>query len=140
MRFHIRHFIDMTINAMTIYTRGNSTITRRTLKDLSEGGLCFKSNTPFPNGTRIHLRIPVQDPPFETKGRVTWCTQKGSSFEVGVEFERNSIDEMLRMVGQACELKRYVRVEREKGRYISMDQAIREWLADSDNIISERVA
>jgi hypothetical protein len=140
MRFHIRHLIDMSIHAMTIYTRSNSRVTKRKLKDLSEGGLCFKSLMPFTRGTRIHVRIPVQKPPFEARGRVSWCSQKGSGYEVGVEFERQSIDEMLRMVGRACDLKRYVRLEREKGRYITTDQAARERLVEYDVVIEEKVA
>ena len=140
MRFYIRHLVDMTIHAMTIYTRSNSVVNRRKLKDISEGGLCFKSRTPISMGEKVHIRIPIQEPAFETKGRVTWCCPKGSEYEVGIEFERNSVDEMLRMVGQTCDLKRYARLQREKGRKLSTDEAVREWLADCDGIVSEKVA
>ena len=140
MRFHIRHLIDLTIQAMTIYTRGDSTATGRQLKDMSEGGVCFKSPTPFNKGTKIYIRIPVQKPPFETTGRVSWCRPKGACYEVGVEFERREIDEMLRMVGQACDLKRYVRMQRAKGRAVATDQAVREWLAEYEGIDAGKVA
>lgn len=140
MRFHIRHLVDMTIQAMTIYTRSNSAVTRRRLKDLSEGGLCFNSNVPFSKGARVYIRIPVQEPAFEARGRVSWCRNKGRDYEVGVEFERRSIDEMLRMVGQACELKRYARLQQEQGRLLSVDQAVREWIAESKGLIVKEVA
>lgn len=140
MRFHIRHLIDLTIQAMTIYTRGNSVATSRKLKDMSEGGVCFKSLTPFQKGTRIYVRIPVQTPPFEASGRVSWCREKGADYEVGVEFERREIDEMLRMVGRACDLKRYVRMERKNGRFITIDQAARERLAGYDVTMGDKVA
>ncbi len=140
MRFHIRHFIDLTIQAMPIYTRRGSVVTQRKLKDISEGGLCFKSKVSIAKGTVLHFRIPVQQPAFEAKGQVSWCRLNNSYYDIGVEFERNSVDKMLKMVGQVCELKRYVRLEKKKGREISIDQAAMECLMDYVEITKKEVA
>jgi hypothetical protein len=119
----------MTIQAMMIYTRANSNATRKKLKDLSEGGLCFKSSAPFDKGATVHLRIPVAQPAFEVKGTVTWC-RKENDYEVGVQFNDEAIDHKLRMVGQACTIKHYTRQQRKNGYMISTDQAAREWVME----------
>lgn len=128
MRFHIRHAFDMTIQCMTLYMRVDAPVTRRTLKDLSEGGLCFKSPFPHAEGSIVHIRIPLQNPPFEARSTVTWCRHTGGGYEVGVRFDEKPVDLMLRLVGQACQIKHYMRQERKLGRKLGTDQATREWL------------
>ncbi|HEX7027068.1 MAG TPA: PilZ domain-containing protein [Gammaproteobacteria bacterium] len=136
MRFHIRHVFDVTIQCMTLYMRVDAPVSRRTLKDLSEGGLCFKSRLPHAEGSTVYIRIPLQKPPFETRGTVTWCRDTGSGYEVGVRFEEKPVDLMLRLVGQACHIKHYMRQERRQGRKLGTDQATREWLMKYGGISS----
>jgi hypothetical protein len=113
---------------MTLYMRVDAPVTRRTLKDLSEGGLCFKSPYPHAEGSAVHIRIPLHNPPFEAQSTVTWCRKTGGDYEVGVKFDERPVDLMLRLGGQACHIKHYVRQERKLGRKLGTDQAIREWL------------
>lgn len=138
MRFHIRHSLDMTIHCMTLYTRVDSAVTRRTLKDVSEGGLCFKSHLPFVPQSVVHLRIPVQHPPVETTGVVAWC-RRGEEYEIGVRFKEPPV-ELLRMVGLACRIKHYTRLQRRSGRMLSTDQAAREWISRYAGIVSDQAA
>lgn len=140
MRNYIRHAIDMSIQAMTFYTRSNSAATRRELKDICEGGLCFKSATPMELGTLLHVRIPVLKPPFEVEARVTRCSGELGDYEIAVAFEQKPVDDLLRMVGQACNIKRYSRLQREKGRVLSTDEAARELINEAGGFEVERVA
>lgn len=139
MRFHVRHTIDMTIHCMTLYTRFNSPATRKTLKDLSEGGLCFQSHMAFDKGTLLHVRIPVQYPAFETTGTVAWCRKRASGYVVGLEFDEQPVD-LLCMVGRACEIKHYTREQRKHGRRLSLDQAASEWVAGGSPLDADKVA
>src|SRR5690606_36571226 len=128
VRLHIRHAFDMTIQCMAWYMRVDAPVTRRTLKDLSEGGLCFESPFPYAEDSTIHIRIPLQNAPFEASGTVAWCRNTGDGYEGGVKFDEKPVDHMLRLVGQACHIKHYMRQERKLGRKLETDRAIREWL------------
>ena len=99
------------------------------LKDISEGGLCFKSAFPLEKGTLINIRIPLVHPVFEATGCVAWCRHAYDHYDVGVEFTESRAVFRVRMVEQVCHIEHYKRevLERE-GRTLTSDQAAMEWI------------
>jgi hypothetical protein len=124
VRQYIRHPFDVTIR----YTVGEAA-SNRDMKDISGGGLCFRSPTPIAAGSRIHIEIPVADDPFAADGVVAWC-RGGSGYEIGVRFDENTRHFSLRMVEQLCHIKHYSQeVLAQEGRALSHDEAALEWIA-----------
>ncbi len=126
MRRYIRHPFDIPIDfRVTNYLSG-----RENLVNFSAGGLCFHSRLGLAPGTTIKLHIPIQDPPFEAMGRVSWCHSSGSGFEIGVRFSADVSVFALRMVEQICYIEQYrldMRVR--EGRRLTREQAASEWIS-----------
>ena len=99
----------------------------RVLKDISVGGLCFKSTVPLSKGSRIRVRIPIEDPPFEAEAVVAWC-RKEDDYCIGVKFVDESTEFSLRMVEQACYIKHYLYEAEKAGRQLTSDEAAHEWI------------
>lgn len=132
MRIYIRHPIDITIY-YSLCTDASSTASnghdQTRLKNISQGGLCFKSENPVDKNSKIHIRIPIGSPAFEAEGFVTWCRKnKQFGYEIGVRFSDSAIEFSLRMVEQACYIKHYMYAEEKQGRTLSCDQAAEEWI------------
>jgi hypothetical protein len=110
------------------------------LLDVSVGGLCCLSHTPYAQGDRITVRIPVGEPPFEAEGMVAWCRPdveaRGSApepnnqrrYRIGIAFDDASLAFSARMVEQVCHIGRYHKYLREQGREVSEDEAAIEWI------------
>ncbi len=125
MRQYIRHPFDVTIR----YTVGDTMGTREELRNISEGGLCFRSPNPIAAGSRIHIEIPIEGEPFTADGIVMWC-RKQENYEIGVRFDEATQDFSLRMVEQICHIKHYQKeVLIKEGRHLSNEQAALEWIS-----------
>jgi hypothetical protein len=124
---YIRHPFDVTMHYMVEDLISDHYEHEHTLKDVCEGGLCFYSPVPVEIGARIHIRIPIREPAFEAEGVVTWCKQT-DRYEIGVQFDDESIDYNLRMVEQTCHIKHYMRREQKNGRQLSANEAAKEWI------------
>ncbi len=99
------------------------------LNNISHGGVCFSSRTPWKNGSLIRLRIPVVEPAFEASGKVIWCRREDDHFEVGVEFLDREDVYKARMVEQVCHIEHYKhKVLTEEGRELSGREAAMEWI------------
>ena len=131
MRVYIRHPFDVTIQYYTSDSNEDfDDGDERILKDISEGSICFKSETPIQKNSKIHIKIPISQPAFEADGFVTWCKKnQNSDYEIGVKFADDSIEFTLRMVEQACHIKHYMLTEKELGREINSDEAAEEWIS-----------
>ena len=127
MRMYIRHPFDVTMHYLVEEAISDEYEHERTLKDLSEGGLCFQSPDPVRVGSRIHINIPVEDPAFEAEGVVAWC-RKSDHYEIGVQFDSNHIEYNLRMVEQACYIKQYLKQQEKLGRLLTTNEAAQEWI------------
>jgi len=126
MRHYLRHPSSIPIELHV----GPSASGRRLLKDIGEGGLCFRAHIHLEPGTEIHILIPVQHPPFEADGVVTWCRGEGNEFEVGVRFCGAVSDFALRMVEQLCHIEQYRRdVLQREGRRLTSEAAAAEWIS-----------
>lgn len=125
-RKYIRHPLDVTIRYMLDEVVPDAP---RSLKDISEGGLCFVSAEPVVAGSKIHIEIPIRDPAYQIDGVVMWC-QERNGYEIGVRFDDEAQKFSLRMVEQACHIKHYMNTVLEKeGRELTVDEAAMEWIA-----------
>lgn len=98
--------------------------------DVSFGGLAFEAAMCPPQGSVIEIRIPVVEPPFETRGQVVWCRKLDGHYEVGVRFLESADAFKARMVEQVCHIEQYKRdVLETEGRRLSGAAAAREWIS-----------
>lgn len=99
------------------------------LKDISEGGLAFRSSVILEPGTTIRIKIPLVSPVFQAIGKVTWCHPQGNIFEIGIQFLDEADTFRARMVEQICHIEQYKQDILEKdGRQLSSEQAAAEWI------------
>ena len=99
------------------------------LKNVSEGGICLRSNVFLKPGAVIVIEIPLLDPIFKAEGRIVWCNKKNDDYETGVEFILREDQRRLRMVEQVCYIEHYKReVFQKEGRKLSGEEAAIEWI------------
>lgn len=127
MRQFIRHPSDIPIALSFADRRALGT---EHLKDIGEGGLCFRTHGQVESGRAVRVTISIRKPPFEADGVVVWCRRTNEHFDVGVSFENTSTDFAVRMVEQVCHVEHYKReVLHREGRRLSGDEAAAEWIA-----------
>ena len=126
MRKFIRHPADIPLECAL---EGGGSLSSERLRNVSFGGLCFRCDRPMQPGARLHVRIPVRQPPLDVDGVVAWCGARGEGYEVGVAFGDRASEFSVRMVEQICHIEQYrLDMARNQGRRISGDQAAREWI------------
>jgi len=79
------------------------------LHDVSLGGLAFESETDWPKGSCIGVRL-LLNPPVELFGQVVWCRKTTEKFNIGVEFLGKNQNTKENMVDEVCEIERYKNV------------------------------
>lgn len=127
MRRFIRHPSSIPIS-FDVIECGRSAGTSE-LINVSRGGLCFYADIPIPRGARLHIKIPIDTPPFEATGRVAWCRMDEKSFFIGVAFDDGDVAYSVRMVEQVCYIEHYRRwVLQGQGRELNSEQAAKEWV------------
>ena len=125
MRRFIRHPVDIPINYQLLEQQQE----KKKLKNVSRGGLCFKTNESIPVGVAIHVEIPACQPKFESDGIVVWCSRSDDTYDIGVQFDDCSSEFNLRMVEQVCYIEHYKNYVWEKeGRRLTGEEAASEWI------------
>ncbi len=126
MRNYIRHPSDIPINFQPeelAETHADH------LKNISQGGLAFRSSTKLIPGAIIRVKIPLVLPVFQAVGRVTWCRPIKDFFEIGVEFLDCDDIFRARMVEQICHIEHYrQQALAQDGRELTSEQAAEEWI------------
>ncbi len=126
MREFIRHPSDIQIKYRI---QDSSSIGINNLKNISMGGLCFKSSVRLANGIQLILSIPIIKPTFKAKGVVAWCNKTEDRFDVGVNFLDSDTQYRIRIIEQICQIEHYRKdVQRKQGRIISAEKAAEEWI------------
>jgi hypothetical protein len=126
MRHYIRHPFEVPIKYRTDEA---GRIHEDDMRNISEGGLCFRSEKKLEMGLEIVVNISVQKPPFEAKGYVMWCKEESDHWEIGVQFDNTTTDFSMRMVEQICYIEQYRKdVARYEGRDLAPDDAAEEWI------------
>jgi len=78
-----------------------------TTKNISFGGLCFRTSSFIEPGTKITLRFPTVHPEVELTGTVVWCLEKEDQVDVGVEFEDEKEAYRVKIIEEICYSKKY---------------------------------
>ncbi len=100
------------------------------LRNVSHGGLAFRSRVEVRPGVVIRVRIPLVHPVFQAVGQVTWCRPEGDAFEVGIQFLDRDDQFRARMVEQICHIEQYKqKIFQEQGRVLNGEQAAAEWIS-----------
>ena len=127
MRHYIRHPTDIPLEYHLVDV---VTHEKDYLKDISEGGLSFQSAVCIDTGAKIHIRIPLREPVFETEGIVIWCRKSDNQYEVGMQFVDPSSEYRVRMVEQVAHIEHYkAEVLKNEGRHLTGAEAAKEWIA-----------
>lgn len=100
------------------------------MRDISSGGLAFRSNVLLDKGNVLKIRIPHVDPPFEAACVVCWHRRldHDAQFEIGVMFLDEQTRFRLRMVEQICHIIDYHQHASDSGRKLSFEEAAQEWI------------
>ena len=126
MRDFIRHPLDIPIDYSLEELVKHET---DYIKDISEGGLCFRSHKYIQPETVIHVKIPLKKPEFEATGIVAWCKVVDDHFEAGVNFMDKGTEFSVRMIEQVCHIEHYKKeVASNEGRNITDEEAALEWI------------
>ncbi|TNC80044.1 MAG: PilZ domain-containing protein [Oleiphilus sp.] len=131
MRAYIRHPSDVPIEFTPLLERdmrmGPSE--SNLIQDVSLGGLSFGSKERLAVGTKVKIRIPVVNPPFEAEARVIWCLSRPDRYEAGIEFTSAEDAYTARMVEQICHIEHYrLWVKEVEGRDLDAEGAANEWI------------
>lgn len=127
MRRFIRYDVDIPIE---ITLRGDQGRTTERVKDLSIGGLCVTMSDCPALGSRLLIRIPCIDPPFQTDVEVVWCLAKGDHYDVGLRLLDPDDAFRVRMVEQVCHIEHYRNeVLAREGRRLTSKEAAAEWIS-----------
>ena len=100
------------------------------LKNVSEGGLAFISQTEVSQGALVAIQIPAIDAQLVLKGSVVWCSPtEDGQFEVGVRFIDANHHFCMRMIEQICHIEHFKNETfANEGRIISGEEAALEWI------------
>ena len=99
------------------------------LKNISIGGLCFRSNKYLEKGATVLIRIPLTKPIFKETGIIVWCNKRNAHYDVGVQFTDEGTGFRVRMIEQICYIEQYKHEVFEKeGRRLSGEEAAVEWI------------
>lgn len=126
MREYIRHPTDIPIEYnLSDHIDGR----KKQLKNISAGGLCFRTDDAIEPGTALHIVIPVCEPVFEADAEVVWCHRVKNYYHVGVKFADKDTAFAVRMVEQVCHIEHYRRnVADKEGRHLTAEKAAMEWI------------
>ncbi len=121
MRKFIRHPADV---PMEYALEGRNGRRRERLHNVGFGGLCFHCVSGLEPGTRLHMRIPVCQPPLNVDGIVAWCAARGGGYYTGVAFDAQAAEFSVRIAEQICHIVQYrLDIAQQQGRSLSGDQA-----------------
>lgn len=124
MRNYLRHPTSISIEIAVI----GETSEEVTANNLSQGGLCFVSDSPVQIGSVIDLRIPNIKEDYICEGVIAWQRQQADKFEVGVRFADDDEYYRVRMVEQVCQIEDYRQKLASAGRTLTNEAAAMEWI------------
>lgn len=100
------------------------------LRDVSLGGLSFRSARALPLGQNVNVYFPLIDKTHRFTGKVVWNREKQEGFEIGLQFDDPEQLYQLRMIEQICHIEHYrQQVEQQEGRQLTSEQAAKEWIS-----------
>ncbi|MDD2238206.1 MAG: PilZ domain-containing protein [Kiritimatiellae bacterium] len=124
-RNYMRHPMDIPIQ----YTIEDQHGGNPSLRNISKGGLCFRSDETIPVGSSINVTINLGDLSSEVKCIVAWVVEKGLFYEIGVKFDKTSDVFHFRLIEQLCSIAHYRhKILEKEGRKLTNEEAACEWI------------
>lgn len=105
-RQFVRHSTDIPIE---VIQNADSAMNMQHMNNVSLGGLAFQSESYWERGSFLTVRV-LLNPPIEITGKVVWCHQVGSYFEVGIEFMEKNYLFSDDMVEEVCQIEMYKKI------------------------------
>lgn len=127
-RQYIRHPSDIPIFYKLI---DKSVFREQPLRNISLGGLCFRTDRHLNPETLILVQIDLVRPIFQENARIVWCQKRRgeTSYDVGVRFLTQNTGSRARIVEQVCHIEQYKKDMLEyQGRELSGEEAAIEWI------------
>ncbi len=129
-RAFIRHPSDIPINCVI---EGHLEETQSALRDISHGGLRFRSTRAFACGDMIGLNFPTLRDDDVLHGEIVWLDVDAEtnppSFLYGMRFLDQENQYHARLVEQICRIEQYRSAQAdEHGRVLSSSEAASEWI------------
>jgi len=126
MRNYIRHPTSIPIE-VSAAGHGDAKVQ---VKNLSTGGLSFKTHVPVKVGSVVDLLIPCIKPDYHGAGVIVWRRgHEPPGYEVGVRFANDDEFFRVRMVEQVCQIEEYRQQLAAVGRNLTSEQAALEWIS-----------
>ena len=99
------------------------------LKNVSIGGLSFRSPQALPIGQVVRISFPFLDDHAPLVGQVVWNRSSDQGCEIGIQFTDSEQLYRLRMIEQVCHIEHYRQeVLTQQGRNLSSEEAAAEWI------------
>ena len=125
VRQYIRHPVDIPLEYVIT---GESFEKRDYARNISIGGICFRTQEKLTSGLILVVKIPSIDPKFEGIGRIIWCLERYDHYEIGVEFVDEEDAYRARLIEQICYIKKFQKdILEQEGRELSDEEAAEEW-------------
>lgn len=125
LRNYIRHPTSIPI---VVTSSQEQNLTARA-QNLSQGGLCFVTQTHVPIGAKVGFEIHAVIPSYQGEGIVVWRQKQGpDTFEVGMRFVNDDDYFRARMVEQVCSIEDYRQQQLAKGHELDAETAAHEWI------------
>jgi hypothetical protein len=127
MRQFIRHPSDIPIEYNLVDAAHRD---KDHIKNISQGGLCFRARNYIQPGCVLGINIPIGEPMFQATGFVVWCRESNDYYDIGIKFKDATVEFSVRMVEQLCHIEQYKKdVFEKEGRRLSGEKAALEWIA-----------
>ena len=99
---------------------------------LCRGGLRCDSDVFVPPSTAVSLKVGIEASldghDITTTGWVLWCQRLENRYLLSIGFTDPQTIFKIRMIEQACEIECYRRRQKRYGRFLSAEQAAKEWI------------
>lgn len=126
-RQYIRHPSDIPIIYKPVDKGGSHK--KKCLRNISVGGLSFRTDHPLETGTSLEITIDLTRPVFKGNATVVWCRKHEEHYDVGVQFVDENTGTRARIVEQVCHIEHYKQDMLEaEGRNLSGEEAAMEWI------------
>jgi hypothetical protein len=99
------------------------------MQNVSGDGLCFTASTKIDPNNELRITFPLDGKAIHIKGKVAWCMDMDSHYELGVSIDLDSEETDALCFDILCDIEYYRQQVQEKdGRKLSSDEAAAEWI------------
>lgn len=127
IRKYVRQVTGIPV-AVTLDYSDNISADDDTITNISLGGLALVAEDPIDIDESVQVRCPILDNDVQLSGKVVWCKKSRQGYEIGLNFGDPAEIERMKVIDQIVEIEKFRKlVAEQEGRYLSSEQAAREW-------------